>query len=152
MKALQQLENVFAMYGRLNQILKDNWKDDNSEAFDNNVITPIATEFSMYHSSVQEMQARANAKEREIEENLASLEREVNEAYSPGECRLNGYHVFCTYFHQNQESVCRPFLVTPDEYRSLDGDEKEYDFFASGKYSAADDCHDTYEAEMLSID
>ena len=151
MKVLQQLENVFAAYGRLNRILNDNWNDGNSESFNNDVITPITTEFSMYHSSVQDMQSRANSLEQEIEEELFGLEHELNDAYIPGDCHLFGYQVFRTYFEQNQVSVCRPFLVTPDEFRSLDGDKSYYDFFASGKYPAASECEGTYEEEMITI-
>ena len=151
MKALQQLENVFTVFGRLNTILNDNWKDSNSESFNNDVIVPIVTEFSMFHSSAQDMLQRIHKIHQEIDEGIYQLQNEINESYIPGDCRLNGYHVFRTYFHQYQYSECRPFLVSPDELISLDGDQSEFDFFASGKFPAAEDCHDTYIEERISI-
>lgn len=105
----------------------------------------------MYHSSVQEMQSRANGMEQEIEEELFNLRREFENAYTIGDCHLRGYHVFLTYFHQNQINMCHPFLVSPYEYLSLDGDQSNYDFFASSKYPAADDCQETHEVEMINI-
>lgn len=152
MKALQQLENVFVTFQRLNQILNDNWTDDNSKAFDEGVTKPIATEFAMYHSSVQEMQGRAKQMEQEIDEDISELDKALQEAFVAGDCRLNGYFVFRTYYHEHGLSTCRPFLVSPKHYHSMDGDKSEYNFYASGKFPGANDIHDTYEADWIHID
>lgn len=151
MKALQQLEEVFVTYRRLNQILYDNWNDGNSTAFNEGVTTPIATEFAMYHSSVQKLQEQVENLELEIEEELGALNKTLQESYIAGDCRLNGYFVFRTFYHEHKISVCRPFLVSPAHYHSMDGDRNQYNFLAFQKFAGARDIHDTYESDRIHI-
>ncbi len=149
MSALQNLEELFVKFQRLNQILKDNWNDSTQESFDSNSLIPITTEWSNYHSSVIDMKSRTESLDREIEEDIQNLEREVIELTGPNESDLNGACVYGFNYHQNYVLVERDFLVEPGELNYLTED--RLICLAFSKYPAAEEAENIHRKEQIWI-
>lgn len=149
MSAFQNLEELFVKYQRLNQILKDNWNDSTQETFDGNYLTPIATEWSMYHSSVTDMKTRAQTTKREIENDIAQLESDIRELSGPVECSLNGACIYGFNFKQNQTSVERHFIVEQRDLNFIDDDDLWS--MAMSKFPVADEVENAHMIEPIYI-
>lgn len=149
MSAFQNLEELFVKYQRLNQILKDNWNDSTQEAFDTNYLTPIATEWSQYHSSVSDMKARVQSTKREIDDDIEQLECDIRELSSPCECSLNDCCVYGFNCMKGQISVERHFIVEQRDLNYLDDDQLWA--LAMSKFPTADEVENAHLIESISI-
>ena len=147
MSALQNLEELFVKFQRLNQILKDNWNDGTQESFDANSLTPIATEWSNYHSVVTDMQSRAESLQYEIDEDIESLEREMFELTGYNDSSLNGCCVYGFNFHQNQIYVERHFLVDQGELNFITDDRLAS--IAFNKFPVAEEAENIHRKEQI---
>ncbi len=150
MSALQNLEELFVKYQRLNQILKDNWNDSTQEAFDGNHLTPILTEWSQYHSSVSDMKSRYDSTRRELEQDMGAIERECNEILNDGgECRLNGCSIYGAYCKRGVMDMVRNIIVDPGEVNHLDKDDLKFMFI--GRFPSMDDVEEPFLEDTISI-
>lgn len=149
MSALQNLEELFVKFQRLNQILKDNWNDGTQESFEANSLTPIATEWSNYHSVVTDMQSRAESLQSEIDDDIESLEREMIELTAPNDSSLNGCCVYGFNFHQGHSYVERHFLVDQDELNFLTDD--RLSSLAFSKFPVAEEAENIHQIEQIWI-
>lgn len=149
MSALQTLEDTFVKYQRLNQILKDNWNDSTQEAFDANYLTPIATEWSMYHSSLTDMRARDEATQREINEDFEELDAEIRNLSEICESGLNGCAVYGIYGVRNHVSSVRNLLVEQRDLNHIDKEDIIY--MAMNKFPAFEEFEDPHMIESIYI-
>lgn len=137
MKAIQYLEDLFVKFQRLNQILKDNWSDNTQKGFDNNYLTPIATEWSMYHSSAIDLNTRIKTVEREISEGMNDLTRQSEQLRNNDTCLLNNSVVYSILCRRDGHKFQRHFLVDFSEINHLD--EEDLIFMASGRFPSVEE-------------
>ncbi|MBD5323475.1 MAG: hypothetical protein HDS02_01350 [Bacteroides sp.] len=149
MSALQTLEELFVKYQRLNQILKDNWNDGTQETFDGNYLSPIATEWSQYHSAVSDMIARVQSTVREIDADLEDLKREVSAMNGPSECSLNGDAIYGISLKRDVMSMVRHFIVPQSELNFAD-DSSLY-MMAMKRFQTYDEYDSPHLVEPISI-
>lgn len=150
MNALQHLEELFVKYQRLNQILKDNWNDTTQQSFDSNYLTPIATEWCQYHNSVSDIQSRFESTKRELEQDMADIERECNEIMREGsDCRLNGCWVYGAHCLRGDFDMTKHFIVDPGDINHLDAEDLK--FMVLGRFPSIDDVQGTFVVDSISI-
>lgn len=149
MSVIQNLEELFVKFQRMNQILKDNWNDGAQESFDANSLTPIVTEWSNYHSAVIDMTTRAERLKHEIEEDFEALNREVADITSSNESTLNGCCIYGFNFHQGQIFVERHFLVDQDELNFLN--EERLESIAFSKFPVAEETENIHRKQQIWI-
>lgn len=149
MKAIQHIEELFVKFQRLNQILKDNWSDDTQKGFDNNYLTPMATEWSMYHSSAIDLKTRLKSVEREIEESLNELTRQSEQIRNYDTCQLNDSIVYSIICRRDGYRFQRHFLVEFSEAPHLD--EEDLIFMASGRFPSVEEFDTPSLAEKILI-
>ena len=149
MSALQNLEELFVKYQRLNQILKDNWNDGTQEAFDGKSLTPRASEWSQYHSAVSDMTQRVKLTQREINEDLETLERELNAVPGPGGCCLTGDVVYGIYLKRGVMSEVRHFIVPQDELNFVD--DSSLCMMAMNRFPTFDEYESPHMIERITI-
>ncbi|MCM1139172.1 MAG: hypothetical protein NC453_11440 [Muribaculum sp.] len=149
MSALQNLEELFVKYQRLNQILKDNWNDTTQEAFDGNYLTPILTEWSQYHSYVTDMKTRFDSTRRELEQDMDAIDRECNEILDSDDCRLNGCSIYGACCHRDGYSMTRHIIVDAGESNHLDKDDLR--FMVMGRFPSVDDVDKPFLEDTISI-
>lgn len=150
MSALQNLEELFVKYQRLNQILKDNWNDSTQEAFDGNYLTPILTEWSQYHSSISDMKTRYDSTRQELEQDMYTIEKECNQVLNNNcECRLNDCVIYGACCHRGVMSMARNIIVDPAEINHLDKDDLRFMFI--GCFPSMDDVDDPFVEDTIHI-
>lgn len=149
MSALQNLEDIFVKYQRLNQMLKDNWNDGTQEVFDGNYLTPIATEWSQYHSAVSDMTARVRSTAREIEADLEGLQREISAAIMPAGCGLNGDVIYGIELKRNCMAEERHLIVPQSELNFIKDDDICY--MAMNRFPAYEDYDSPHHKEQIWI-
>ena len=149
MSALQNLEELFVKYQRLNQILKDNWNDSTQESFDGNYLTPIATEWSQYHSAVSDMTTRVQSTQREINEDMETLERELNTSSESDGCSLTGDVVYGIHLKRDERSEVRHIIVPKEELNFVD--ESSLNMMAMSHFPTFDEYDSPHVIENISI-
>ncbi len=149
MNALQNLEELFVKYQRLNQILKDNWNDGTQEAFDGNYLTPIATEWSRYHSAVSDMKARIRSTARDIDADIEDLQRLLIDMSGPVECELNGDMIYGVRLGRNHVSVERHLIVPVGELNYIE--DSDICFMAMERFPSYEDYDSSHSIEQISI-
>lgn len=149
MSALQNLEEIFVKYQRLNQILRDNWNDGTQESFDGNYLTPIATEWSQYHSAVSDMKARVESTAREIDADLEDLQREINAISGSAECSLNGDVIYGVEVKRDVMSYERHLIVPQSELNFIE--DSDICFMAMERFPSYDDYESPHYKEQISI-
>lgn len=149
MSAIQNLEDLFIQYQRLNQILKDNWNDSTQEAFDGNYLVPIATEWSLYHSSVSDMKARVRSTAREIDADLDDLQRELNAMSGPVECELNGDMIYGVRLRRDNVVEERHLIIPVGELNYIE--DSDICFMAMGRFPSYEDYESPHSIERISI-
>ena len=148
MSALQNLEELFIKFQRLNQILKDNWNDGTQEAFDGNYLTPMTTEWSRYHSAVHDMTVRLRSTQREIDEDIDELERKLD-AMSGSYCSLSGDVVYGIHLTRDVRSVERHFIVPQEELNFVD--DSSLCMMAMERFPTFDEYDSPHVIENISI-
>ncbi len=149
MSALQYLEDLFVKYQRLNQILKDNWSDDTQEKFDNNYLSPIATEWSMYHSSAIDLKNRLKLSEIEINDEIANLTQMSDRLLYDDTCRLHEGKIYSVICRRDYQQYTRNFILNSTESNYL-GHEDLIEI-AWGKFPLADEIENPAMIELILI-
>lgn len=140
MNAYQYLEDLFVKFQRLNQILKDNWDDATQQSFDGNYLNPIATEWSMYHSSVIDINARLKVAKNEIEDSLTELHKQVEKIRLMDECSLNGDGIYIIKWRSNGYAGSANFIIPKSEMGHMDED--DLIFLAEHRFPSKEELYD----------
>lgn len=147
MSKFQYLEDLFVKFQRLNQILGDNWHDSTQEGFKANHLTPIVTEWSLYHSSMIDLSTRLKSLENDVDEAIISLRRDIENSVNNVSTGLEGTHVYGVRCEKGYLSMCRYFLLSQSD--AYDMDEDELMDTAYSKFPSMDEIKKVYFECML---